>query len=227
MQDDNALCNSNVKLEGDEVWSIRYRWRSRASERRRNITANSAEVGTVYRPWRAPCLVEGFMTESELREKIAGLVENESSEAHLRSKNRRRLRRVRDIQKSDGLLHTGKYIKYPKNSRSQSWIKLETSRRIRSCRNAPAKGNFYRRLFDYIVMTNCQLSLAKGCKVEKKLWVQRKTVYYCKIVLQYAENGLEVVLTFRDDLFSCLQRLCGCAYILGQTTANWIWTTIN
>ena len=96
-----------------------------------------------------PCLVEGFMTESELREKIAGLVENESSEAHLRSKNRRRLRRVRDIQKSDGLLHiinygnhathrryidwgfdgrtllhTGKYIKYPKNSRSQSWIKL-------------------------------------------------------------------------------------------------------
>jgi len=39
-------------------------------------------------------------------------------------------------------------------------------------------------------------------------------VYYCKIVLQYAENGLEVVLTFRDDLFSCLQRLCGCAYIL-------------
>lgn len=227
MQDKNTVCNANVKLEGDEVWSIRYRWRSRASERRRNITANSAEVGTVYRPWRAPCLVEGFMTESELREKIAGLVENESSEAHLRSKNRRRLRRVRDIQKSDGLLHTGKYIKYPKNSRSQSWIKLETSRRIRSCRNAPAKGNFYRRLFDYIVMTNCQLSLAKGCKVEKKLWVQRKTVYYCKIVLQYAENGLEVVLTFRDDLFSCLQRLCGCAYILGQTTANWIWTTIN
>lgn len=134
------------------------------------------------------------MTESELREKIAGLVENESSESHLRSKKRRRLRRVRDIQKSDRLLHiinyggcaphrgyidwgfdgrtllhTGKYIKYPKNSRSQSWIKLETSRRIRSCRNAPAKGNFYRRLFDYIVMTNCQLSLAKGCKVEKKL----------------------------------------------------------
>ena len=49
------------------------------------------------------------MTESELREKIAGLVENESSEAHLRSKNRRRLRRVRDIQKSDGLLHIINY----------------------------------------------------------------------------------------------------------------------
>ena len=41
------------------------------------------------------------------------------------------------------------YIKYPKNSNCQRWIKRETSRRIRSCRNAPAKGNFYRRLFDY------------------------------------------------------------------------------
>lgn len=134
------------------------------------------------------------MTETALNEKIAKLTENELSEAHLRSKGRRRLRRVRDIQKSDRLLHminyggyaphrgyidwgfdgktllhTGKYIKYPKNSNCQRWIKRETSRRIRSCRNAPAKGNFYRRLFDYIVMTNCQLSLAKGCKVEKKL----------------------------------------------------------
>lgn len=114
------------------------------------------------------------MTETALNEKIAKLTENELSEAHLRSKGRRRLRRVRDIQKSnrllhiinyggyaphrgyidwgfDGktLLHTGKYIKYPKNSNCQRWIKRETSRRIRSCRNAPAKGNFYRRLFDY------------------------------------------------------------------------------
>ena len=105
------------------------------------------------------------MTESELREKIAGLVENESSEAHLRSKNRRRLRRVRDIQKSNGLLHIINYGNHATHRR----YTLETSRRIRSCRNAPAKGNFYRRLFDYIVMANCQLSLAKGCKVEKKL----------------------------------------------------------
>ena len=114
------------------------------------------------------------MTESESSEKIAGLVENESSEAHLRSKNRRRLRRVRDIQKSDRLLHiinyggcaphrgyidwgfdgrtllhTGKYIKYPKNSNCQRWIKRKTGRQIRRYRNAPLKGNFYRRLFDY------------------------------------------------------------------------------
>ena len=101
------------------------------------------------------------MTETALNEKIAKLTENELSEAHLRSKGRRRLRRVRDIQKSDRLLHiinyggyaphrgyidwgfdgktllhTGKYIKYPKNSNCQRWIKRETSRRIRSCRNA-------------------------------------------------------------------------------------------
>ena len=88
------------------------------------------------------------MTESELREKIAGLVENESSDIHLRSKDRRRLRRVQDVQKSDRLLriinyggyaphrgyidwgfdgrtllYTGKYIKYPKNSNYQRWIK--------------------------------------------------------------------------------------------------------
>jgi hypothetical protein len=114
------------------------------------------------------------MTESELREKIVGLVENESAEARQESKGRRRMRRIQSVQKSvrllriinyggyaphrgyidwgfDGrtLLHTGKYIKYPKNSNCQRWIKRETSRQIRSCRNAPAKGNFYRRLFDY------------------------------------------------------------------------------
>lgn len=185
------------------------------------------------------------MTESESSEKIAGLVENESSEAHLRSENRRRLRRVRDIQKSDRLLHiinyggcaphrgyidwgfdgrtllhTGKYIKYPKNSRGQRWIKRETSRRIRSCRNTQAKGNFYRHFFAYIVMDICQLSLTKGVKLRKSYEYNVKTVYYRKIVLQYAESSLEVILTFRDDLFSCLQRLCGCAYILGQTTGK-------
>ena len=61
------------------------------------------------------------MTESELREKIAGLVENESSEAHLRSKNRRRLRRVRDIQKSDGLLHSINYGNHATQRRNVDW----------------------------------------------------------------------------------------------------------
>ena len=134
------------------------------------------------------------MTETALIERIAELQENESEAAHQWQKARRRLRRDTSSRKTDSLLriinyggyaphrgyidwgfdgktllHTGKYIKYPKNSNCQRWIKRETSRRIRRCRNAPAKGNFYRRLFDYIVMTNCQLSLAKGCKVEKKL----------------------------------------------------------
>lgn len=47
------------------------------------------------------------------------------------------------------LLHSGKYIKYPKNSNCQKWMKRETSHRIRKCEYAPRKGNFYRRLFDY------------------------------------------------------------------------------
>lgn len=114
------------------------------------------------------------MTETVLNERIAELLENESSEVHQRNKSRRRLRRIREVQKSDKLLriinygsysphrgyidwgfdgrtllHSGKYIKYPKNSNCQRWIKLETSRRIRNCRSIPVKGNFYRRLFDY------------------------------------------------------------------------------
>ena len=48
------------------------------------------------------------MTESVLNEKIGELVENESYEAHLRSKDRR----VRDIQKNDRLLHIINYGGY-------------------------------------------------------------------------------------------------------------------
>jgi len=47
------------------------------------------------------------------------------------------------------LLHSGKYIKYPKNSNCQSWMKRETSRRMRKCLAVSHKGNYYRRLFDY------------------------------------------------------------------------------
>ena len=49
----------------------------------------------------------------------------------------------------DTLLHSGKYIKYQKNSNCQRWIKRETSRRFRNCKELPPKGNYYRRLFDY------------------------------------------------------------------------------
>lgn len=37
------------------------------------------------------------MTESELREKIAGLPESEASKIHLRGKGRRRLHRIQSI----------------------------------------------------------------------------------------------------------------------------------
>ena len=47
------------------------------------------------------------------------------------------------------LLHSGKYIKYPKNSSCQRWIKRETSRRMRKCNDLPKKGNYYRRIVDY------------------------------------------------------------------------------
>ena len=49
----------------------------------------------------------------------------------------------------DTLLHSGKYIKYPKNSNCQRWMKRGTSRKFRNCRVLPRKGNYYRRLFDY------------------------------------------------------------------------------
>lgn len=114
------------------------------------------------------------MTETALNERIAELQENDSETAHQRQKDRRRLRRITDARKTDDLLriinyggyaphrgyidwgfngrtllHTGKYIKYPKNSNCQRWIKRETSRRIRKSRDVPVKGNYYRRLFDY------------------------------------------------------------------------------
>ena len=91
------------------------------------------------------------MTETALNERIAELQENESEAAHQRQKARRRLRRGTSIRKADRLLriinyggyaphrgyidwdfcgrtllHTGKYIKYPKNSNCQRWIKRET-----------------------------------------------------------------------------------------------------
>ena len=113
------------------------------------------------------------MTENELSERIAEIL-NELDSTHQKEKCRRRNRRINKIRKNDALLqiinyggyaphrgyidwgfdgrtllHTGKYIKYPKNSNCQKWMKRETGRRVRNCRDIPAKGNYYRRLFDY------------------------------------------------------------------------------
>ena len=114
------------------------------------------------------------MTETELNERIAELQENDLEATRQRKKDSRRQRQIVSVRKTDNLLriihyggyaphrgyidrgfdgktlrHTGKYIKYPKNSNCQRWIKRETSRRIRRCRDVPVKGNYYRRLFDY------------------------------------------------------------------------------
>lgn len=47
------------------------------------------------------------------------------------------------------LLHSGKYIKYPKNSNCQRWMKRLTSKKARRHPELTCKGNQYRRLFDY------------------------------------------------------------------------------
>lgn len=47
------------------------------------------------------------------------------------------------------LLHSGKYIKYPKNSNCQRWMKRLTSKKVRRYPELTRKGNQYRRLFDY------------------------------------------------------------------------------
>lgn len=47
------------------------------------------------------------------------------------------------------LLHSGKYIKCPKNSNCQRWMKRLTSKRYRHNEELFGKGNQYRRLFDY------------------------------------------------------------------------------
>ena len=114
------------------------------------------------------------MTETELNEKLAELPGSETVAERQKQINRRRMRRTAEIKKNNDLLriinyggyaphrgyidwgfngktllHSGKYIKYPKNSNCQKWIKRKTSRRIRNCKKVPPKGNFYRRLFDY------------------------------------------------------------------------------
>lgn len=44
---------------------------------------------------------------------------------------------------------TGRYIKFPKNSKTQRWCKRISSARVRKYKGLPRKGNRYRRVFDY------------------------------------------------------------------------------
>lgn len=114
------------------------------------------------------------MTETALNEKLAELPSSDVAEKRQKQSDRRRMRRIARVRKNDDLLriinyggyaphrgyvdwgcdgetllHSGQYIKYPKDSNCQRWMKRETSRRIRNCKDVLPKGNFYRRLFDY------------------------------------------------------------------------------
>lgn len=123
---------------------------------------------------RALCPVGRCMTETELNEQLAALLENSEKETSCWRQTGRLYRRRKEQEKSDRLLaiiqtarygphrgyvdwdfqgktllHTGKYIKYPKNSKCQRWLKRVSSKKVRVCRNLPQKGNGYRKVFDY------------------------------------------------------------------------------
>lgn len=76
---------------------------------------------------------------------------------------KRSLRRVKKKKKTKNLINktsrecigfvwsdeNGNYIKRSKNSNAQRFLKRQSARKWRRCRNAPTKGNYYRRLLDY------------------------------------------------------------------------------
>ena len=110
------------------------------------------------------------MTETELNMRIAELEEQTEPAPPLRSIAYRRSQRTKHFDRlykivtSSYVPHAGyvdwsfegehpvpcgKYIKYPKNSNCQRWIKRQTSKRVRRYKDMPVKGNHYRRVFDY------------------------------------------------------------------------------
>lgn len=113
------------------------------------------------------------MTEAELNEQLATLGESLDKNQTVR-RTGRRYRRRKGQEKSDRrlaitqlsgyapnrgyvdrdfegrtLLHTGKYIKYPKNSKCQRWLKRVSGKKVRAYPSLPQKGNGYRKVFDY------------------------------------------------------------------------------
>ena len=118
---------------------------------------SSAAAGMVFLPSRELCQMVKPMTEIELNEKIENLL----TESVLRQPSRRTgsaYRREMRIRKNDALmrivtrkyvphagyidygfdgdtlLHSGKYIKYPKNSNCQRWMKpAESFGTVRIC----------------------------------------------------------------------------------------------
>ena len=114
------------------------------------------------------------MTETELNERLAAILEKSEKEPSCRRRTGRQYRRRKGQEKSDRrlaiiqlsgyaphrgyvdwdfegktLLHTGYYIKYPKNSKCQRWLKQVSGKKVRAYPSFPQKGNGYRRVFDY------------------------------------------------------------------------------
>ena len=135
---------------------------------------NSAVPGMGSILSRVPCPAGRCMTEIELNEQLAALLEKPEKEPGHSRQTGRRYRRRKRIEKANKrlfiiqlhnyaphrgyvgwgfegktLLHTGKYIKYPKNSKCQRWLKRVSSKKVRACPCLPLKGNGYRKIFDY------------------------------------------------------------------------------
>lgn len=114
------------------------------------------------------------MTETELNKQLAALLESPGKPPCQKRRTGRQYRRRKGLEKSDRLLaiiqkarygphrgyvdwgfegrtllHTGKYIKYPKNSSCQRWLKRVSSKKVRAYPYLPKKGNGYRKVFDY------------------------------------------------------------------------------
>ena len=114
------------------------------------------------------------MTETELNEQLAALLVNSEKEPICQRRTGRRYRRRKGQEKADRLLaiirlldyaphrgyvdwdfegrtllHTGYYIKYPKNSKCQRWLKRISGKKVRTYPCLPQKGNGYRKVFDY------------------------------------------------------------------------------
>lgn len=114
------------------------------------------------------------MSETELNEQLTALLEKSEKEPDCQRRTGRQYRRKKGQEKSDRLLaiiqtacygphrgyvdwdfegrtllHTGYYIKYPKNSKCQHWLKRVSGKKVRAYPNLPKKGNGYRRVFDY------------------------------------------------------------------------------
>lgn len=112
------------------------------------------------------------MTEIELNERIESLLSDSASirtgrrtgSAYRREMSvRKNDKRMRAVSRHyiprgpfvdwafDGstLLHSGYYIKYPRNSKEKKLLKKLTSKRVRRAHDLPLKGKQYQRLLDY------------------------------------------------------------------------------